>query len=96
MQHRFESISGSGGGSGASERRISEADAETIADHMADKLISRLSDEATVSALMGVWSDQFDRRIGRSFRRGFWMLLSGVAFAIAMRFEAIIGWLKRQ
>lgn len=77
------------------ERRISDADAETIADHMADKLVQRLSDKDTVSALMGVWSDQFDQRIGRSFRRGFWVLLSGVAFAIAVRFEVILDWLKR-
>lgn len=77
------------------ERRISDADAETIADHMADKLVQRLSDKETVSALMGVWSDQFDQRIGRSFRRGFWVLLSGIAFAIAVRFEAILDWLKR-
>lgn len=77
------------------ERRISDVDAETIADHMADKLISRLSDKETVNALMGVWADQFDQRIGRSFRRGFWVLLTAIAFAIAVRFESILAWLKR-
>ena len=76
-------------------RRISDADAERIADHMTDKLVSRLSDKETVSSLMSVWSDQFDQHIGRSFRRGFWVLLTAVAFAIAVRFESILAWLKR-
>jgi hypothetical protein len=77
------------------ERRISDADAETIADRMSDKLIARLSDKATVNGLISVWSDQFDQRIGRSFRRGFWVLLTAIAFAIAVRFESILTWLKR-
>ena len=76
-------------------RKVSDDDAELIASHMVDKLVTRLSDEATVDHLMAVWTRQFDQRIGRSFRRGFWVLLTALAIFVATRFESILAWFRR-
>lgn len=78
------------------ERKMSDVDAELIASHMVDKLVERLSDERTVSALMGVWTKQFDQRIGRTFRRGLWVLLTAVAIYLTIRFDEISSWLTRR
>ena len=79
----------------SNERRMSDADAEAIANHMVDKLVTRLSDEATVDALMSVWTGQFDKHVGRSIRRGFWVLVTALTVFIAVRFDSIMAWFKR-
>ena len=78
------------------ERKMGETDAETIANHMVDKLVERLSDERTVNALMAVWTKQFDQHIGQTFRRGLWILITAVAIFMAVRFEEVTSWLTRR
>jgi len=78
------------------ERKMGDVDAELIVSHMVDKLVERLSDERTVSALMGVWTKQFDQHIGRTFRRGLWVLLTAVAIYVAIRFDEISSWLTKR
>ena len=78
------------------ERKMSDVDAELIASHMVDKLIERLSDERTVNALMGVWTKQFDQHIGRTFRRGLWILVTATAIFLAIRFEEVTSWLTKR
>ena len=77
------------------ERQISDADAELIANHMVDKLVTRLSDETTVNALVGVWTKQLDGHIGRAFRRMVWLLITAVSIFVAVRMEAVLAWIKR-
>lgn len=78
------------------ERKMSDADAEAIANHMVDKLVERLSDERTVNALMAVWTRQFDQHIGRTFRRGLWVLVTAIAIFLAVRFDEVTSWLARR
>lgn len=73
---------------------ISDADAELIAQHMADKLVSRLTDEETVRKIATVWSAQVDQHIGKSVRRVLWLVICAVALFVAMRTDAIVAWLK--
>jgi hypothetical protein len=76
-------------------RQISDSDAEVIACHIVDKLVTRLSDEATVNGLMSVWTKQFDQHVGRSIRRGAWVIMSAIVFLVAVRFEAVMAWFRR-
>lgn len=73
---------------------ISEADAERIAQHMADKLIVRLTDQAVVERIAAAWSSELDRHIGRTLRRAVWLVLIGLAGFVAMRSDAILMWLR--
>ena len=74
---------------------VSNTDAEKIADHMVDKLMARLSDEATVNAIMGVWTKQFDQHIGRTMRRGVWVLITAASIFVAVRFDTVMAFFKR-
>lgn len=75
-------------------RRITDADAEIIATHMADKLVARLSDEQTVRAISDVWAKQLDQHIGRTVRRGLWFALVAISVVIAIKIDAILAWLR--
>ena len=95
MSAQSSSAANTNGKSWAEDRCVSDADAEKIACHMVDKLVARLSDENTVNALMSVWTGQFDQHVGRSIRRGFWTIIAAVGVFVALRFDAIVTWLKR-
>jgi hypothetical protein len=70
-------------------RRVSEDDAEKIAEHMANKLILRLTDPETVEGIMKVWTQAFDQSIGRAFRKGMYIILLGVVLAVAIKMEVL-------
>jgi hypothetical protein len=70
-------------------RRVSEADAEKIAEHMANKLVVRLTDPETVEGIMKVWTQAFDQSIGRAFRKGLYIVILGVVLAIAIKMEVL-------
>lgn len=76
------------------DRRISNADAELIAQHLVDRLVLSLSDEKVVASISSVWSAQLDRHIGRTVRRGAYALSGALLIFIGIRLDAIIGWLK--
>lgn len=82
-------------GLGTPERKVSDYEAELIANHMVNKLVERLSDERTVNALVSVWSKQFDQRIGHAFRRGVIVLLTAFTIFVAMRFEDVLHFFRR-
>jgi hypothetical protein len=76
------------------DRRVTDKDAEAIADHMVNKLVARLGDEATVAHLMGVWSSHLDQSIGKTVRRGAWLVLGAIGFVAMVKLEAVIYWIK--
>lgn len=78
----------------AETRRITDADADIIATHMADKLVERLSDDETVAKLATVWSAQLDRHIGRTVRRGLYSIFAGLAIVVGVKLDAIVNWLR--
>lgn len=66
------------------DRTLTDADAEAIATHMADKLIERMSDRHTVELITEVWGGHVDRSLGRALRRiGGWVLLMLLALGAA-------------
>ena len=81
---------------GAAERRFVDGEAELIAGCIVDKLMARLSDEKTVDVLVAVWTAQFDRSIGRTFRRGLWFLLTAAVVFFAIKFEMLSSLFKRE
>ena len=73
---------------------ISDTDADKIACHMVNKLVSRLSDEKTVNQILGVWSGQLDKHIGQTVRRGAYILFAALVILIGLRLDAILNWVK--
>ena len=76
------------------DRRVTEKDAAIIAAHLVDRLIERLSDEQTVQAIASVWAKQLDQHIGRTVRRGVWLLLVSIAVVVAVKSDAILAWFR--
>lgn len=75
-------------------RRITDADAEIIATHMADKLVARLTDKEVVNSIASVWSTQLDQHIGRTVRRGLYTICIGLIIVIGIKIDAIISWFR--
>lgn len=75
-------------------RRITDADAEIIATHMADKLIARLTDKEVVNSIASVWASQLDQHIGRTVRRGVYTILIGLVVVVGIKMDAIISWFR--
>lgn len=78
----------------SSDRRVTDRDAEAIADHMVNKLVARLSDDATVAHLTSVWAGHLDRSIGKTVRRGAWVVLGAIGFVMMVKLEALVQWIK--
>lgn len=73
---------------------ISDADADKIACHMVNKLVARLSDEKTVNQIAAAWTGQLDQHIGKTVRRGMYVLFTALIVLIGLRFDAIMGWIR--
>lgn len=76
------------------DRRVTDRDAEAIADHMVNKLVARLGDEQTVAHLMSVWSSHLDQSIGKTVRRGAWLVMGAIGFVVMLKLEAVVHWIK--
>lgn len=75
-------------------RRVTQEDAEIIAEHLVDKLVARLSDEQTVQAIANVWGKQLDQHIVRTVRRGVYTLFVAILIFVGLKLDAILAWLK--
>jgi uncharacterized lipoprotein YmbA len=70
------------------------AEAEILADHIVDKLVTRMSDEDTVKQITDVWARQLDQHIGRTVRRGLVILLTALVVIVGIKFDALISWFR--
>lgn len=69
---------------------LTDDEAECIAQHITNRLVEKMSDEATVDMITAVWAKYLDRIIGRGFRKVIWIcvvFLIGVAF---LKIEALL------
>lgn len=78
----------------AAGRNISDSDAEAIASHTVDMLVRKMSDEETVHKIASVWSGQLDQHIGKTVRRGLYIIFGAIAVAISLKFDLFLSWLK--
>lgn len=74
---------------------ISDASAAKVAAFMVDRLIARVTDEDTIDQITKAWGAKLDRQIGKTIRRGFYVLLTAVVIAVAANFNGILNWIKR-
>lgn len=62
------------------DRAFADATAQTVVD----RLLSAVKDPKTAEEVLGVWSGEIDRTIGRGLRRlGFYVLLAVIGIASA-------------
>lgn len=77
----------------ATERRLSEAVAQTVVA----RILDAARDKETAAGVIEVWSDELDRVIGRAVRRALLWVGSALAVAAAVKLgalEKLTGWLK--
>lgn len=76
------------------ERTLTDADAEAVADHMTTKLIDRLSDAKTVERISDAWGGHIDRALGKGLRRlGLYVVIAVLSLG-AVKFELVSKLLK--
>ena len=73
---------------------LTDEDAEKIAHHVVDRLVDRMSDDATVEKIVGVWGKSFDLILGRGMRKLIWLAALGLIALATFKIDAIIGAFK--
>jgi hypothetical protein len=73
---------------------FSNTDHDELAEKIADRLVSKLTDEAVVAQITDAWSGQFDRHIGRAVRRVLYLLGTGLVIFLGLKLESVMGWFR--
>lgn len=67
--------------------RLSEEDSRRLAKHVVETMVTTLSHEETVAALVGLWGKYLDQWIGRNFRRLVLYVIIVVVVTAAIRLQ---------
>lgn len=74
--------------------RLTPEEVELLADKFVDRLFERLKDERVVEEVTSVWGRHFDRHLGRTVRRGFYLVLVAVFAFIGIKFDAFTAFFR--
>lgn len=70
--------------------KLSPEEVELLADKFVERLFERLKDERVVEEVTSVWGKHFDRHLGRTVRRGFYLVLIAVFAFVGIKLDAFV------
>lgn len=77
-----------------SESKLSEEDVTRLADRFVDRLLERVKDQKTVEEVTDVWGAHFDKHLGRTVRRGMYLVLIAVFMFVGIKLDAFVAFFK--
>lgn len=81
----------------SADHRFINALAEEAAQRTTARIIEAAQDRETAQKVVGVWSDEIDRTIGRAVRRAIMWVAGTIATIAALKLgaaEKLVSWLK--
>jgi hypothetical protein len=74
--------------------KLTPEEVELLADKFVERLFERLKDERVVEEVTLVWGRHFDRHLGRTVRRGFYLVLVAVFAFIGIKLDAFTAFFR--
>lgn len=74
--------------------KLTPEEVELLADKFVERLFERLKDERVVDEVTDVWGRHFDRHLGRSIRRGFYLVLIALFAFVGIKLDAFVAFFK--
>jgi hypothetical protein len=74
--------------------KLTPQEVEMLADKFVERLFERLKDEKVVNEVTEVWGAHFDKHLGRTVRRGFYLVLIAVFAFVGIKLDAFVGFFK--
>lgn len=77
-----------------STQGLSEEDITRLADRFVDRLLDRVKDQQTVEEVTNVWGAHFDKHLGRTVRRGFYLVLIALFAFVGLKLDAFVAFFR--